>query len=106
MVIARTYYINRFTYQFTNKFKYLVNQISSIEMSVVSVKVPPGFREKMRAHADSVRWPDEIRRFLQERLEELEREKALSEAIELLESLPTAPRGTARSLVREDRDGH
>ena len=77
-----------------------------IGMSVVSVKVSPWVREKMRAHAGSIRWPDEIRSFLQDRIEELEREKALDEAIELLESLPAAPRGTAKLLVREDRDSH
>ena len=75
-------------------------------MSVVSVKVSPWVRAKMRAHANSIRWSDEIRRFLQDRLEELERERALDEAIELLESLPTVPRGTAKSLMREDRDSH
>lgn len=75
-------------------------------MSVVSVKVPPWVREKMRAHAGSVQWPEEIRRFLARRLEELERAKALEEAIELRETLPSVPKGTARSLMRGDRDSH
>ena len=77
-----------------------------IGMSVVSVKVSPWVREKMRVHADSVQWSQEIRQFLQERLEELEREKALEEAMKLRETLPPVPRGTAISLMREDRDSH
>ena len=75
-------------------------------MSVVSVKVSPWVREKMKVYSDSVQWPEEIRQFLQQRVEELERERALNEAIELRESLPQVSKGTARSFMREDRDSH
>ena len=75
-------------------------------MSVVSVKVPEWVRQKMREYSESVEWPEEIRRLIIAKIEELEREKAVEDAIKMLEPIPTTPRGTAKTLVREDRDRH
>jgi len=72
----------------------------------VSVKVPSWVREKMKAYSERVQWPEEIRRMLVSRIEELERAKAVEEATRLLDSMPPAPKGTARKLVSEDRDSH
>ncbi len=75
-------------------------------MAVVSVKVPKWVREKMKEYSDVVEWPEEIRRQIIAKIEELEREKAVEKAVKLLEAVPPAPKGTARALVREDRDRH
>jgi len=73
-------------------------------MSVVSVKVPLWVKEKMREYEDVVNWPEEIRKSIIAKLEELERRRAVEEAVKLLERVRPAPRGTAARLVREDRD--
>jgi len=75
-------------------------------MAVVSVKVPKWVKEKMKAYDGVVEWPEEIRRLIIEKIEDLERVRAVEGAINLLESVPPAPKGTARSLVRRDRDSH
>ena len=75
-------------------------------MAVVSVKVPKWVREKMKAYGEAVEWPEEIRRLIITKIEELERIRAVEKAIKLLEAIPPAPKGTAEALVREDRDRH
>lgn len=75
-------------------------------MAVVSVKVPEWVREKMKAYGEAVNWPEEIRRSIIAKIEELERIRAVEEAVNLLEAIPPAPKGTAEDLVRKDRDSH
>jgi|YelNatPaOPRAMG01_1025707.scaffolds.fasta_scaffold126107_2 hypothetical protein len=75
-------------------------------MSVISVKVPKRIREKMREYSGIINWPEEIRGLITAKIEEVERKKAVEEAIKLLEGVSSKPRGTARTLVREDRDSH
>ncbi len=72
-------------------------------MAVVSVKVPKDVKEKMKKYG-SVNWPEEIRRAIMAKIEEIERIQAVEEAIKLLEAVPPAPSGTAKALVREGRD--
>ena len=86
--------------------KSLPQGISGDFMSVVSVKIPKRVKEKMKEYGDVVNWPEEIRGSIIAKIEEVERSRALEEAIKLLEGIPSTPRGTARSLVREDRDSH
>ena len=40
------------------------------------------------------------------KIDEIERVKAVEEAIKLLEPIPQAPKGTAEALVRKDRDSN
>ncbi len=75
-------------------------------MSVVSVKVPKWVREKMKTYDEVVEWPEEIRRLIIGKIEELERIRTIEKAISLLEAIPRAPKGTAKDLVRRDRDSH
>jgi|FaiFalFF_MnMetaG_3_1042247.scaffolds.fasta_scaffold00965_3 hypothetical protein len=75
-------------------------------MSVVSVKVPRWVKEKMREYGNMVNWPEEIRRGIIAKLEELERRRAVEDAIEILKEVRPAAEGTAVRLVREDRDSH
>lgn len=76
------------------------------KMSVVSVKVPRWVKEKMKQYENMVNWPEEIRKSILARLEELERKQAVEEAVKLLENVRPAPLGTAARLVREDRESH
>jgi hypothetical protein len=75
-------------------------------MSVVSIKVPRCVKEKMKKHASSVEWPEEVRKLLIQKIEELERADALERVVKILEDIPSAPRGTAEKLVRRDRESH
>ena len=75
-------------------------------MSVVSVKVPGHVKEEMKRLRRRVRWPDEIRGFIEERIKMERRLEGVGIAEELLEDLPTQPTGTASRIVRGDRDSH
>jgi len=75
-------------------------------MAVVSVKVPEEIKEKMRAYSDVVKWPEIIRESIIKKIEEVERGKAVEKVIRLLEPIAPAPKGTAKVLVREDRNSH
>lgn len=75
-------------------------------MPVVSVKVTEGVREKMKETKDRVDWQEEIRNFIAQRVEELEKTRRLEEVEGLLADLPVQPRGSISRLVREDRDSH
>jgi len=75
-------------------------------VSVVSVKVSKEIKEKMEKTRDRVDWPEEIRRAILRKLEELEREQTIGEVDKMLAELPVQPKGTVSRLVREDRDAH
>jgi hypothetical protein len=60
----------------------------------------------MKAYDGLVEWPEEIRKMLISKIEELERANAVEEAVRLLDSVPSTPNGTAKRLVRDDRDSH
>ncbi len=53
-----------------------------------------------------ISWSEEIRRFMEVRVREYKRKKALEEIDAVLASLPGVKRGTAKSYVREDRDSN
>jgi hypothetical protein len=59
--------------------------------------------DKLRAAAN---WNEEIRRFLESRVEELHRIEVLKEVRRIIEQLPEVPRGTVTSYLREDRDSN
>jgi hypothetical protein len=76
-------------------------------MSVVSVKVSPKTKKEMERLRDSIVWPEEIRGFIEGRLEQEKRRQAVERAEETLKGARPVPKGTAAKLVREDRDrGH
>jgi hypothetical protein len=75
-------------------------------MSVVSVKVPLKVKEEMERTKASVKWPDEIRNFILERLEHEKRRENASKVEEMLRGVRKLPKGSAARLVREDRDNH
>jgi len=72
---------------------------------VVSFKVSRELKRKMDMYRDRVNWAEELRRFVEERIRELEAEDNLREVVEELRKASwSSPRGFAVSLVREDRD--
>jgi hypothetical protein len=73
---------------------------------VVSFKVPKQIKEKMRRYADRVNWAEELRKFVMNRVEELEREDNVKEVISILMSTREVPSGFSEVSVREDRDSN
>jgi len=78
----------------------------TVVSTVISVRVPKKLKEKMNALKDTVNWSEEIRKFLEKRVEELYRRKVLEEIRRTLEEIPETPKGTATKYVREDRDSY
>ncbi len=74
---------------------------------IVAIKVPRELKERMRRLRDRVDWPSEIRRFIEERIRELEAEENLREVTEILRKAKGGVEaGFASSSVREDREGN
>ena len=69
---------------------------------VISVRIPKKLKEEMDKL--DVVWSEEIRKFLETRVNELKKKKKLEEVKEILSDLPESPKGVAATLVREDRD--
>ena len=75
--------------------------------SVVSFKVRREIKEKMERFRDRVNWAEELRRFVEERIRELEAEENIKRVIEELEKIPiSVPKGFSVNSVREDRDSN
>lgn len=74
-------------------------------MSVFSVKVRRELKEKMERYRDRVDWPEEVRRFIERRVRELEAEESFERIFEELKRASwSVPRGFSAGSVREDRD--
>lgn len=72
---------------------------------VVSFKVKREIKRKMEAYRDRVNWSEELRRFVEERIKQIEAEETMRRVVELLRKASwRATPGTAVSYVREDRD--
>ena len=73
--------------------------------AVVSFKVKKEIKMKMDKYKDKVNWAEESRKFVEEKIRELEAEENFKEVLKELESLEVSvPEGFARTSVREDRD--
>jgi len=73
-------------------------------MEVVSFRIPKELKRAMKEI--EINWSEEIRRFIEIKVREHGRKKALEEIDAMLSGLPGAERGTARNYVREDRDSN
>jgi hypothetical protein len=71
---------------------------------VLSIRVPKEIKRKMELLKDVIDWNEEIRKFLECRVDELYRRRVLEEVRKVIERLPEMPRGTVTAYVREDRD--
>jgi hypothetical protein len=75
-------------------------------MSVVSVKVPPSVKVDMQRVKGSVKWSEEIRNFILDKLEEEKRKENIEKAEETLGKIRRLSEGSTARFVREDRDSH
>ncbi len=73
-------------------------------MDVISVRVPKELKRMMKEV--DINWSEEIRKFIEKRVREYKRLKALEEIDSLLSNIPKADVGTARTLVRDIRDSN
>ncbi len=71
---------------------------------VVSFKVPREIKEKMRKYSKMVKWSEELRNYVIERIRAMEAEENLRKVIEIIESTKGVPKGFSVRSVREDRD--
>ncbi len=74
----------------------MVYQLSKVWMSsVVSFKVRREIKEKMERFRDRINWAEELRRFVEERIRELEAKENIRHVIEELEKIPISvpPKG-------------
>ncbi|MEM2082197.1 MAG: CopG family transcriptional regulator [Candidatus Bathyarchaeia archaeon] len=74
----------------------------------VSFKVPKSIKGEMEKLKGEIDWPEELRKFVIERIERVRRERALNEVLEDLRRLGPAgvPLGFSWKSVRGDRDSH
>ena len=72
---------------------------------VVTFKVSRELKERMKRFKDRVNWSAELRKFVENRLKELEAEQRLELAAEELERGGwSVPKGFSSRSVREDRE--
>ena len=73
-------------------------------MDVISFRIPKELKRSMKEI--EINWSEEIRKFIEKKVREYKRMKALEEIDTMLASLPRTRKGTARNYVRVDRDGN
>ncbi|HII61037.1 type II toxin-antitoxin system VapB family antitoxin [Pyrococcus horikoshii] len=73
-------------------------------MEVISFRIPSELKKEMKKI--DINWSEEIRKFIEAKVREYKRKKALEEIDAMLENLPRTEKGTARKYVREDRDSN
>lgn len=73
-------------------------------MDVISVRVPKELKRMMKE--TNINWSEEIRKFIEKRIRECRKLRALEEIDSILSDSPEVKAGTAKSYVREDRDSN
>jgi hypothetical protein len=73
---------------------------------VISIRVPEETRSEMKKLRRFINWNQEIRAFIQKRVDDKKRDDVLASVTELLKKNPAVPSGSAARLVRTDRDRH
>jgi len=74
-------------------------------MSIFSVRARRELKEKMERYRERVDWPEEVQRFVELRVKELEAEENFERILEELKRASwSVPRGFSARSVREDRD--
>ncbi len=71
---------------------------------MVAVKVSDDLKKGMDRLKGRVKWPEELRTFIEKRIREEEAKENLDSVIELVRSSKGVRKGFASSSVREDRD--
>jgi hypothetical protein len=73
-------------------------------MEVISFRIPKELKKSIKEL--DINWSEEVRRFIEDKVKEYKKGKALEEIDSMLKNLPTPERGTASKYVREDRDSN
>ena len=73
---------------------------------IISIRVPEETRCEMKKLRRFINWNQEIRAFIQKRVDDKKKDDVLASVTELLKKTPTLPSGSAAQLVRTDRDRH
>ena len=71
-------------------------------MDVISLRIPEELKKAMKEI--EINWSEEIRKFIEAKVKEYKKKKALEEIDAMLAGLPVVKKGTAKSYVRDDRD--
>jgi hypothetical protein len=75
--------------------------------SVFGVKIKRDLEEKMEKYKDRANWAEEVLRFIESKIRELEAEENYERILRELESARwSTPRGFLARSVREDRDSN
>lgn len=72
--------------------------------TVFSIRVPEQTRSEMKKFREFINWNQEIRDFIQKRVEDQKKDDVLAMVTELLKKNPGLPSGSAAQFVRSDRD--
>jgi hypothetical protein len=73
---------------------------------VISIRVPEETRSEMKKLRRFINWNQEIRAFIQKRVDDKKKDDVLASVTERLKKNPVLPSGSAAQLVRTDRDSH
>jgi len=75
-------------------------------MSVISIRIPGELKKKIDSLKGLINWSEEIRKFIEGKIREIEQEEAIEEIEALIQKLPETSRGLAARYVRGDRDSN
>lgn len=73
---------------------------------VISIRVPEQTRSEMKKLRPFINWNQEIRDFIQKRVDDKKKDDVLASVTERLKKNPALPSGSAARFVRTDRDSH
>jgi len=73
--------------------------------TVISIRIPKSLKDKMDKF-NKINWSELIRKFIEEKIAQLELEEALKEVEEHLKDVPELPKGTVARWMRSDRESH
>ena len=73
---------------------------------VISIRVPEETRNEMKKLRRFINWNQEIRAFIQKRVDDKKKDDVLASVTESLKNNPVLPSGSAAQFVRTDRDSH
>ena len=73
---------------------------------VISIRVTEQTRCDMKKLCRSINWNQEIRDFIQKRVDDKKKDDVLASVTERLKKNPALPSGSAAQFVRTDRDSH
>ena len=72
---------------------------------VISIRIPKNLKDKMDK-LNKINWSELIRKFIEEKITQLELEETLRIIEEHLKDVPELPRGTVARWIRSDRESH